>query len=292
MDQRMWGIITRTIVRVNRSIRRPGRRPTFSDVLMLRMYFWAVWHDRPQGWACQRQHYGKLFQPRRLPSRSQFNRRVKAPHFKSLLEEVNGRLADGPDADGLFFFDGKALPVSESTRDPEAKTGRGNGRFSRGYKLHALGTEDGRIKAFCVRPLNEHEVPVTERELVESIPAGALVMADGNYDSDHLYRVVAQRGARLFTPLKGQRARHPRTLATMSLARRAVHSLWGQREELCWQAYRERTQIERIFSALTCFAGGLAPLPSWVRRLERVTRWVTAKIAIYHARLLVRRATA
>jgi hypothetical protein len=30
-------------------------------------------------------------------------------------------------------------------------------------------------------------------------------------------------------------------------------------------------------------------LPPWVRRLDRVTRWVTAKIAIYHARLQVRK---
>ena len=53
-----------------------------------------------------------------------------------------------------------------------------------------------------------------------------------------------------------------------------------------------RDQIERIFSALTCFGGGLTPLASWVRRLDRVTRWVTAKIAIYHARLRCRKAAA
>ncbi len=50
-----------------------------------------------------------------------------------------------------------------------------------------------------------------------------------------------------------------------------------------------RDQVERIFSALTGFGGGLTTLPSWVRRLDRVSRWVTAKIAIYHARLRCRR---
>jgi hypothetical protein len=288
MDRNLWSIITRTIVAVNRSNPSRQRRPLFSDVLILRMYFWIVWHDRPLCWAAQRQHYGKLFQPRRLPSRSQFCRRVRSRRFGLLLTEICRRLASGGDSQRLLFLDGKALPVSESTQDPEAKTGHGNGVFSRGYKLHALGSEDGRIKAFCVRPLNEHEVPVTERTLVQHIPADALVLADGNYDSSNLYQQVHDRGAWLFTPLKGKRAKSPGRLRRMSLARRNVHELWGRRPKLCWSAYRHRSQIERIFSALTTFAGGLGPLPSWVRRLERVTRWVTAKITIYHARLLLR----
>ena len=53
---------------------------------------------------------------------------------------------------------------------------------------------------------------------------------------------------------------------------------------------KTRDEVERIFSALTCFGGGLAPLPSWVRRLDRVQRWVTVKIIIYHARLFIRKA--
>jgi hypothetical protein len=292
MDRRIWSIITKAIVSVNRSIPRAGRRPVFSDVVILRMYFWSVWHDRPLSWAADRQHYGRLFHPRRLPSRSQFCRRVKTRRFGLLLEEVFRRFSQRSEGESLLFLDGKALPVSESTSDPEATTGRGNGRFSRGYKLHALGTEDGRIKAFSVRPLNEHEVPVTERCLVDHIPSGAMVLADGNYDSDNLYRQIHQRGSWLFTPLKGQRAKDGYRLQHMSFARRTVHALWGRREQLCWQVYRERAAIERIFSALTSFAGGLGPLPNWVRRLDRVTRWVTAKLTIYHARLLLRRAVA
>jgi hypothetical protein len=288
MDKRIWDIITRVIVSVNRSFRRAGRRPAYSDVLILRMYFWAVWHDRPLCWAADGEHYGRWFCPRQLPSRSQFCRRVKTERFTVLLSEVFRRLAERPEGESLLFLDGKALPVSESTRDPEATTGRGNGRFSRGYKLHALGTEDGRIRAFSVRPLNEHEVPVTQRELVDHIPAKTLVLADGNYDSDKLYDQVYQRGSWLFTRLKGQRAESSGRLRRMSFARRTVHSLWGEQEQLCWSAYRERTQIERIFSALSSFGGGLGPLPSWVRRLERVTRWVTAKLTIYHARIRAR----
>jgi hypothetical protein len=49
-----------------------------------------------------------------------------------------------------------------------------------------------------------------------------------------------------------------------------------------------RTEIERVFSALCGAGGGLGPLPSWVRRLQRTTRWVGCKIALYHARLQCR----
>lgn len=290
MDRRIWKIITPVVVSVNRSVPRTGRRPFYSDVLILRMYLWAVWHDRPLYWACDRLHYNTLFRPREMPSVSQFCRRVRTPRFGQLLEEITRRLSEGPPGERVMFLDGKALPVSESTRDPEAKTGRGNGRFSRGYKLHALGVKDGRIQAFAVRSLNEHEVPVTQQELVEHIPSGTMVLADGNYDSDHLYAEIDQRDAWLFTPLKGKRAQSPSRLRRMSQARRWIHDLWGRRKKLCWAAYRVRAGIERIFSALSCFAGGLGPLPNWVRRIDRVTRWVTAKLAVYHARLRARRA--
>jgi hypothetical protein len=65
-------------------------------------------------------------------------------------------------------------------------------------------------------------------------------------------------------------------------------ALWEQVPGLCKRVYKVRTGIERIFSALSTFAGGLGPLPSWVRGLRRVRQWVMAKLAIYHARLLVR----
>jgi hypothetical protein len=292
MDRRIWKIITRVVVSVNRCIGNRGRRLVYGDVLILRMYIWTVWHDRPLYWACDRLHYNTLFRPRRLPSVSQFCRRVRTARFQQLLEETTRRLSEGSFGEAVMFLDGKALPVSESTRDPEAKTGRGNGRFSRGYKLHALAASEGQIPAFAVRSLNEHEVPVTHQDLVKHIPPGVLVLADGNYDSDALYAEIHDRDARLFTPLKGKRAQNPDRLRRMSAARRQVHALWGRRKKLCWAAYRERAGVERIFSALSCFAGGLAPLPNWVRRLTRVTRWVTAKLIIYHARLRARRAVA
>lgn len=64
--------------------------------------------------------------------------------------------------------------------------------------------------------------------------------------------------------------------------------LWRDRPELAKRVYDKRGRIERIFSSLTSFGGGLAPLPAWVRRIARVRRWVTAKVVIYNARVLLR----
>ena len=39
---------------------------------------------------------------------------------------------------------------------------------------------------------------------------------------------------------------------------------------------------ERMFGNLTTFAGGLKPLPHWVRTLPRVRLWVQAKMVLFH----------
>ena len=201
MDKRIWSIITRTIVRVNRRLPRGGRRPRYSDVTIARMYLWCIGHDRPLCWAARRENNTYLFRPRRLPSRSQFCRRVRTPRLVRLIEAVNDELTRRRRPAEVGYFDGKPLPVSRNSRDPEAKKGYADGCFRRGYKLHAFATEDGRIRRFRVEPMNTGE-PTTARGLTDRIPRGCMVLADTNYDSVKLYKAVRQRGAWLLTPLK------------------------------------------------------------------------------------------
>jgi hypothetical protein len=52
-----------------------------------------------------------------------------------------------------------------------------------------------------------------------------------------------------------------------------------------------RRQVERFFGNLTSFAGGLGPLPSWVRTLPRVERWIQAKLAINAVRIQLKTMT-
>lgn len=289
MDKDLWRVVRAAIRSADRSIPRIGRTPQYSDRLIVKMYFWAVWRDRPLCWACDRANYNSLMRPTTLPSVSQFCKRLKTDRIGAMIHAVFVRLAARDQPADMTFIDGKALPISESSKDPDARTGRGNGRFSRGYKLHALADSACRIRAFCVRPMNEGEPPIAREHLVEHIPREALVMADGNYDGKALYSAVVAQGAALLTPLKKNR-RTEAAWRNTSPERQAAMSMWRDYPEEMWALYGKRAQIERVFSALSCCGGGLGPLPAWVRRLERVTRWVTAKIALYNARVSLRAA--
>lgn len=287
MDVCTWKVIRLAIRSADRSIPRAGRRPLYGDQLIVRMFFWAAAHDRPLCWACRRRSYNRVMRPRSLPSVSQFCKRLKTDRIERLIRRVHELFAGLDEPISLAFIDGKALPVSESSKDPEAKTGHGNGRFSRGYKVHTLGDSRGRIRHFRLTPLNEGEPTVAREHLVARVPEGCVVLADGNYDGRKLYTAVGERGAFLFTPQKKNR-RTEAAFRNTCPERRAAMEVWRDEPELARRAYALRGGIERIFSALTCFGGGLGPLPAWVRRLERVTRWVTAKITIYNARIMLR----
>ncbi len=288
MDKNVWRVIRAAIRSADRSIPRAGRTPTYSDRLIVKMYFWVVAHDRPLCWACDRANYNSLLRPHEIPSVSQFCKRLKSERIEAMIRRVFVRLAARDQPADMAFIDGKALPISESSKDPDARTGRGNGRFSRGYKLHALADSACRIRAFCMRPMNEGEPPIAREHLVEHIPREALVMADGNYDGKALYSAVVEQGAALLTPIKKNR-RSAAAYRNTSPARQAAMGMWREYPDEVWALYGKRAQIERVFSALSCCGGGLGPLPAWVRRLERVTRWVTAKIALYNARVSLRK---
>lgn len=284
MDREIWRCLMVATQGIDRCMPRPRRRFEFSDSLILRMYLWAVLNDRPMYWACDRTHYNRLFRPQQLPSVSQFARRVASPRFRQLLKVLQRRLTKREhESMVLAYLDGKALAVNESSKDPDAKTGRGNGVFSRGYKLHVLADSSGKICDQRVRPLNEAEQPIAMR-LACSVRPGTCVLADGNYDSGSLYERIRKRGSQLLTPMR-QLPQSPRRIAGMPLGRRMAMEAWTLDPATCHRFYRLRGGVERTFAHLTSFAGGLGPLPAWVRRLRRVERWVAAKIAIYHARI-------
>jgi len=282
MDTEVWRMLTAAVRSADRRVARQGRRRTYSDALIVRMYLWTVWHDRPLCWACQRVHYNTMFRPRQLPSVSQFSRRVKTPRVTQMLQAVNAYLTRTDVPVGLSFLDGKPLPISFCSRDPDARVGWATKGFANGYKLHAWATADGRIPCHQVRPINVGEAKVA-RGFAKNI-SGGLVLADANYDTKHLYQALGARGVQLLTPLK-RIAFTPGPLRRMGPHRRLAIGLHRWSPEMYRAILDRRDQIERIFAALTCFGGGLTPLPAWVRRFDRVARWVSAKIAIYHARL-------
>ena len=292
IDQGLWSRVTAAVTRAVRILGRAGRKCKFTDSLVVRMYLWSAWHDRPLCWACDRAHYDTLFRPRALPSVSQFTRRVKTAAVAAILQRVHDDLGAAGIATGLSSLDGKPLTVSPVSRDRDAARGHVSGGFAKGYKLHAWVTEDGRVPLWAVTPLNTDEKTVARllAERLPEMPEGALVMADANYDSAPLHKDLATTRARLLCPLRGQNqvkggAHHPVTLRQMGQARRELVALWAAAPGLCKHLLHHRNTVERGFSTLTCHGGGLAALPAWVRTIGRVRRWVGAKIILYHARL-------
>lgn len=290
MDRKIWRLLSTAVRSADRRVVRCGRRPLFSDQRILKMYLWAVWHDRPLCWACDREHYNTMFRPKQLPSVSQFCRRMKTQRVRVMLDAIQSYLTRSDVPIRLSFLDGKPLPVPTWSRDKDARIGYASTGFARGYKLHAWAAEDGRIMRFSIHPMNDGEARVA-RTFAADPRARGLILADANYDSQKLYQAFGAGGAQLLTPLK-RIAVNPGPLRRMGANRRFAIDLFQRLGKGYRTLLNRRGAVERYFSALCCFGGGLTTLPAWVRRLDRVTRWVGAKIAIYHARLCLRKEAA
>jgi len=305
MDRELWQAMVVVIRRAAAQVGWNGgrRRPVYPNWLIVAMYVWSVWHDRTLCWGCRRGSYSSLFRPRSLPSISQFSRRIRSDDCQRILQLAHDAFAQRATPAHLAMVDGKALAVSPVSGDRGARSGKISGAFARGYKLHALINEACRIVVWSVTGLNGDEKTVARVALLPHAPplsAGAVVLADSNYDSAPLHRDAAGQGgaagscagAWLVHPLRGQRRAcgrfRERELRQMPASRRALVQAWEQRPALLAMALKWRNQIERVFAVLTCTGGGLAALPAWVRGLERVRRWVGTKIILYNARLTVR----
>jgi hypothetical protein len=297
MDRELWTSILSAIQHAARHVGWNGgrRKPVYANWLIVAMYIWSVAHDRTLSWACQRSSYGPLFRPRRLPSISQFTRRIKSDDCQRILQLVHDHFAQRGVMINAVYIDGKPLPVSPVSKDRDAKRGRISGAFARGYKLYAAVNANRRIVVWSVMGLNEDEKTVARHALLPNLPPltdDGLVLTDSHYDSAPLHEEVCEpRGVWLVHPLRGQDRAGGKNrwwkLRQMPVSRLELIRLWQERAELMRFVFKARQEIERVFGVLTCTAGGLANLPAWVRHLDRVRRWVGVKIIIYNARLEV-----
>jgi hypothetical protein len=302
MDRELWKLVLLSIRHADRAIPSRGRRPVYADWLIVALYVWSVWHDRPLCWACDRSHYGALFRPRKLPSVSQFCRRIKTRRCREILQHVHDRFAQRGLPIDEGYLDGKAMPVGRNTKDRDAKNGKLGGGLkglARGYKLHAFVNEHRRIVVWSVTGLNVAEQKVAA-ELLDHLPPmmpDAVVMMDRNYDSAPLHQASEPREICLINKLKGQdqvrgNRRRRTKLQQMGRSRRDLVKVWEQTPQLVDWLLKSRDEIERAFGVLVCTGGGLAGLPAWVRTMDRVRRWVGVKIVLYNARLEVQETTA
>jgi hypothetical protein len=292
MDREIWVLVRKTVKRVCRGFEFYGRQPTFSHQQIMLMYLWSVWQGACLNWACDKSHYGDLFRPRQLPSISQFRRRVAEEVFQSLLLKVHLALAGVGFSSPVKYLDGKPQLVSPVSKDPDARNGHISGGYGKGYKLHAMISENRRIVIWSVMPLNvaEQSVALEMAAFLEPTPMG-LLLADSNYDSAPLHKCLAVSDHRLLTPLKAQQRvkggeHHPVTLRQMGSQRREALEVWKEHKDLARYVMKARNNAEGVFSVLSMALNGGSP-PPWVRRLGRVRRWVGTMIILYNARVSV-----
>jgi len=267
------------------------RRCDFCDEVVLFIYLLAVLRNRSPHWACDKRNW--LLWARRLPcpSYSQLMRRLKTDSVHQGIYRLNTTLRSRLPRTAEKAVDGKPLVVGGYSKDPDARWGQVPPHgWACGYKLHAVVDSAGAIEVCTVTPLNGGESSVA-RQLVQGLDLrGALVRGDSNYDSNLLYAAIARRGGRLLAPRKrpgtalGHRPHHADRL-------RAVAELEHDPQGLPLHR-RLRNRAEQAFAHLTNLPYGLSPLPNFVRRQERVSRWVQAKITLYHLHLALRQAAA
>jgi Transposase DDE domain len=278
MEHQLWKAIVEWLERCGKP-RRP--RYTYSDVEILKVFFWSVLHDRPVSWACDRANWPLQERRWAKPSQSRVSRRLSSASVRQLLERLEQELLRPHHRCTLvWILDGKPLTIGGCSKDRQAGYGRAAGGKARGYKIHVIYGSDGSIAAWRIAPMNVDERVMAAR-MLRVAPVQGYVLADSNYDSNPLHRICDQRGnIQLVTPRRygpgrghGHRKQTPGRLRSKDLLENP-QPLFGQ------QLFAQRPDIERNFGNLTNWGGGLTHLPAWVRTHHRVHRWVQAKLIL------------
>jgi DDE family transposase len=280
MERELWPLLYGTVREVARGFSQ--KYVQIPGWVVLVTILWAAIHDRPVSWACRRAHWSTTpFRPNHLPSPATMSRRVDRVGLGLLWRAVEQRLREMSATQPalIAFLDGKPLPVGGATKDPDARYGHAAGTMAKGYKLHTVWSTRAVPEAWELTPMNTGETTVARR-LIPQLTSGGYLLADGNYDSNALFDMAWQQGYQLVVPLpKGQ----PGHQYQSSHRLRSIALMKGAFGKCL---YRMRVAIEEAYGNASSFAGGLAPLPAWVRGLDRVRTWVWAKLLINAIRIL------
>jgi hypothetical protein len=223
--------------------------------------------------------------PLQLPSPSTMSRRLATVGVRQLLERVQQIVSEWFPIRICYWIDSKPLLVGGVSKDKDAGYGRAAGHKGRGYRLHVLCNASGAVVSWMLASINRNDVSVAN-ELLENLAMqlqarGRLTLqgyanGDNQYDANNLYERFAAMGLQLVSP--------PRKNAKgIAHEPQSPHRLRGR--EMALRGFganliEGRRGIERYFANATSFAGGLGPLPAWVRTPHRVAMWVQAKLVI------------
>ncbi len=214
------------------------------------------------------------------------SRRLRDPQLHDDMKWVIDRIQRNAERGRVLLTDGKAMPLSRFSKDPDSRNGWASRSYSDGYKLHVVIDSFQNVCGWRVYPMN-HAESVATTEIVQSLRPGVgrTLVGDAGYDSNKLYEAADMIGIKLYA----KRRKQHRGLS-------ASHKQHGNRlrsirliEERCSPVWKKlsfvRTEVERFFSSLVTSGVGMPCLPVWARRLHRVRYWVGAKLIVNAARI-------
>jgi hypothetical protein len=283
MEGELFGALYRAIQVEAKGHARP-KRVQFSDALIVLVFFWAVLHDRPTTWACDRRHWPNDLAWSCLPSAPTMSRRLRTCSCVTLIERLYHRLRAlrPPRLELCRIIDTKPLVVGGFSKDRDARRGYATGGLARGYKLAAAWGTGLVPDTVMVLPLNVSDqssgMSLIDHLLQDDPAATGYLLADATHDTNPLHEHGAARSFQWITPRKqpgtglGHCSHSPSRL-------RSIELLEGP-DDFGRDLYRQRENIERNLGHLCSFGGGLQPLPSWVRHPRRVVQWVLAKLIL------------
>jgi DDE family transposase len=288
MELERWAELSAAVSAVAREIpRRSG--DTHPTALIVRVHLWSALNDRPTCWACKASNWKPSTRPRVLPDQSTMSRRLRRADFMPFLQRIGQRLNGKAEPGWVKIVDGKPLELANHTSDRDATFGRGVSRTSIGYKLHAIVSGNPMPDAFAIATLNVCEKQMARR-MAKRLGGRGYLLGDAHYDASWLHDYCHVHHHQLLCPRakpgtgRGHHYNSPHRLQAIDMLEtpRAINA-FGR------DLYKQRSGIERDFSQLTCFGGGLTGLPPWVRRIWRVRNWVMAKLLINAARIRLNR---
>lgn len=276
MEGELWKQLYRMVLGLARGTRPRGSRFTDSQIVLTLL--WAVLHERPISWACQRRNWPIWSRRIARPTSATMSRRLRTVTVQQLLVQVEGQIRQLQRPSVYRWIDAKPLPIGGSSQDRQAGFGRAAGCMAKGYKLYAIADPNQGFVAWQIRPMQQKESRVAQ-ELVSALSNEGYLVGDSAYDSTPLYEAAATRSIQLIAPRHcrrsgglGHRRQSPARLRAMQLLQ----------EPMGRELLKSRDGIERMFGHLTNIGPGLKPLPNWVRGLARVELWVRGKMILYH----------
>ncbi len=291
MEREFWLILMSALHELSRS-RKDCSHHTHSTSLVVRIYLWAVLHDRPTSWACRKQARDQRTRPKTLPSQSTMSRRLRTPAFDECMNALTRRLRGRVDTSKIVVHrvEGKPLPIAKHSRDREAGTGYGAGKLQHGYKLHLVDAGNALPEAWIVTAMNLHESKVA-LQLIPQLDGTGYFLGDANYDDNRLYEARAEQGLRFVAPRrrpftglgKTPKPFHPDRLQAIGTLETARVAAGPGKDTFGHERLRQRRRIETTLGRWSSHALGFKGLPAWVRGLRRLSQWVHAKFLIIAA---------